>query len=171
MILVPILVVPQFLLSSTAFIFEALLFKSKYKKSDFNSCIMPLVEVFKDLENNGIEVKVEGKKITVYFVLALVLGDNLAVNGVLGFSESFSANFFCRIFKMPIADTKFASNAQESLLRNELNYTADLENLPFEECGIKFDTILNTLPNFHTTKNITVDIMHDLFEGVCHYNL
>lgn len=31
--------------------------------------------------------------------------------------------------------------------------------------------MLNTIFVFHVTRNYSVDLMHDLFEGVCHYDL
>ncbi|KAJ8909352.1 hypothetical protein NQ315_014972 [Exocentrus adspersus] len=45
------------------------------------------------LETTGIKVNQNGKEITIYFCLALLLGDNLGLNTILGFAESFRANF------------------------------------------------------------------------------
>jgi len=41
----------------------------------------------------------------------------------------------------------------------------------FSETGIYKESILNNIHSFHVTQNYVVDIMHDIFEGVCHYNL
>lgn len=44
------------------------------------------------LENVGLNIF--GQK--MLFVAPLILGDNLGINSVIGFQESFSANHFCR---------------------------------------------------------------------------
>lgn len=50
------------------------------------------------LDTNGIQIITKnGKKI--FLSLALVVGDNLALNNGLGFSRSISAKHFCRIDK------------------------------------------------------------------------
>ncbi len=125
------------------------------------------MEIFKDLEENGIEIELENGTKRVFFALALIVGDNLALNTLLGFAASFSAKFFCRMCKMPIEQTRLALNP--TLLRSKKNFDSDLKIKSFEKTGIKFDSVLNTLNHFHSTLNISVDIMHDLFEGVCNY--
>lgn len=52
------------------------------------------------LEVDGLLIKTsEGIK-KVYFVLGLVVGDNLDLNCILEFDKSFSANYFCRFCKI-----------------------------------------------------------------------
>lgn len=41
----------------------------------------------------------------------------------------------------------------------------------FSATGIKENSILNTIDSFHVTSNFAVDVMHDIFEGVCHYDM
>lgn len=41
----------------------------------------------------------KGEKIRIYFALGLLLGDNLGLNGILGFVESFNAYYSCRLCK------------------------------------------------------------------------
>lgn len=41
----------------------------------------------------------------------------------------------------------------------------------FSESGIFNQSIMNSLNSFHVTKNFCADSMHDLFEGVCHYDM
>lgn len=33
------------------------------------------------------------------------------------------------------------------------------------------NSLLNDIPSFHVVSNFYVDVMHDVFEGVCHYNI
>lgn len=78
-------------------IYLAALFEGKsYKQFGNEKCLFSLVREIQDLESNGIIIKTsEGEK-TVHFILGLILGDNLEINTVLGFTSSFSANYFCR---------------------------------------------------------------------------
>lgn len=32
-------------------------------------------------------------------------------------------------------------------------------------------SILNNIAYLHVVKNYSIDIMHDIFEGICHYNM
>jgi len=58
-----------------------------------------------------------------------------------------------------------------SLLRNSLNYADDIAINDFKQTGIYKDSVLNNINSFHVTTNYSIDIMHDIFEGICHYNL
>lgn len=53
-------------------------------------------------------------------------------------------------------------------LRNEVNYNEDLLSL---SNGVKASCIFNDSSYFHVTRNISQDIMHDLLEGVCCYDM
>jgi len=50
--------------------------------------------------------------------------------------------------------------------RNVTNYNADLIIASSTDTGIKSECIFNELKSFHVVKNIHLDIMHDLDEGV-----
>lgn len=80
-------VLPQHLLSSTEFVFEALLFPSKIKslENGLRDCLTDLVDVFKKLEEKGIMLNLRDEQINVIFVMCLKLGDNLDLNEMLGF--------------------------------------------------------------------------------------
>jgi hypothetical protein len=39
------------------------------------------------------------------------------------------------------------------------------------ETGVKHDAIWNEIAGFHVTKHWAFDIMHDLLEGVCNYDM
>jgi hypothetical protein len=128
-----------------------------------------LADIFKDLEENGIDIQLQTGTVTIYFVLSLVVGDNLALNTLLGFSESFSANYYCRICKMTKSDCQHELTIHQSLIRNKTNFKSDLISQSFETTGIKFNSVFNKLKHFHVTDNISVDVMHDFFEGICNY--
>lgn len=48
------------------------------------------------------------------------------------------------------------------------NYALDVID---QKHGILEECIFHSITNFHITQNISVDVMHDLFEGICRYDL
>jgi hypothetical protein len=93
-------VIPQHLLSSPKYVFDALLFPSDLKLEYLESALQPLISEFQELETDGIVLNINGEKIRIFIVAALLLGDNLAQNEILGFSKSFNSTFFCRFCKI-----------------------------------------------------------------------
>lgn len=154
---------PQFLTSLLENIFPVMLIKTNYIKNFSNDkSLQQLVHVFMQLEDEGIVIN--NRKI--YFVLGAVVGDNLATNSLLGFAQSFTAHYFCRICKQIIGDIEKSFEEDVKLLRNFANYNEDLKLNIFKKTGIHEDCIFNCLKSFHVTLNVAVDIMHDLFEEV-----
>lgn len=66
--------------------------------------------------------------------------------------------------------TKTQSQVKEDLhlLRTVTNYAEHCNNY---STGVKAECIFNEIPNFHIIENATVDIMHDIFEGICRYEI
>lgn len=153
-------------------IYAAALFKGKdYKEFGNEKCLMSLVREMKKLEQEGVSIATsEGIK-TVHFVLGLILGDNLGLNAALGFVASFSANYFCRFCKTIKTATHTACIVNPINLRNTVNYAEDVLAGEFSSTGIKENCIFNSIDSFHVTSNFAVDVMHDIYEGVCHYNM
>lgn len=56
-------------------------------------------------------------------------------------------------------------------LRNKINYAEDITTNNSSSTGIKGECAFNVLNNFHAVENYSVDIMHDLLEGVCVYEI
>ncbi len=54
-----------------------------------------------ELENKGFQLNVDGQQYTVFIVMVQVIGDNLGLNSMLGYVESFTANYPCRLCKLP----------------------------------------------------------------------
>lgn len=153
-------------------IFLASLIKSKdFKEFGNDVCLKNLIDEINYLEKEGIQIKTKSGPFQIYFGLGLVLGDNLGVNTILEFSKSFSANYFCRFCKAHKSITQSMTTEDSTLMRTNENYDNDVLQSDFRQTGIYQKSILNNITNFHVTKNYSVDIMHDLFEGVCHYNI
>lgn len=106
-----------------------------------------------------------------YFMLGLIIGDNLGLHEKLGFATSFRANYNCIFCKTHRNVMEKMTEEDPLTLRNMEEYEKDVLNIDTSSSGIKKESIFNKLPSFHVTTNHSVDIMHDIFEGICHYDL
>lgn len=89
-------IIPKHLLSQLQFIFPAAFISTSNLKEYGNErSFHPLVEELKQLEL-GIEIVLGSSVRKVHFILGLIVGDNLAVNSVLGYVQSFTAKRYCR---------------------------------------------------------------------------
>ncbi|KAI8116052.1 hypothetical protein CVS40_11813 [Lucilia cuprina] len=70
---------------------------------------------------------------------------------ILGFSESFSSNFYCRICKQHRNITQTETNLNTDMLRNPENYDRDLPINDVRLTGVKENSVWNNLKNFHAT--------------------
>lgn len=104
-------------------------------------------------------------------MLGLDLGDTLGLNSVLEFSKSFSSNYYCRFCKIHISIANSLCEENVLCMRNIVNYTKDVAKINFSETRIYKSSILNTISSFHVTENYCIDVMHDVFEGICHYDM
>jgi len=133
------------------------------------STFYKIIQQLKNLETEGITITTSsGKDVQVYFTLLLILGDNAGLNSILGFEESFQSNYFCRFCRSHKNDTKCQIEENEENLRNIENYVNDSSSLSH---GIKEECIWHELPNFHITKNVYCDLMHDVLEEILRYDM
>ncbi|OXU22871.1 hypothetical protein TSAR_010190, partial [Trichomalopsis sarcophagae] len=128
-----------------------------------------LIEELNELRINGIELTIDNKKIRVYFITGLILGDNLGANAMCGFVESFSKAHCCRICCAGPDDIHFLAFEDDKMLRTVEKYENDIKHLDYRNSGIKELCVFNELIDYHVIENSTVDCMHDVFEGVCNY--
>jgi hypothetical protein len=133
------------------------------------TCLGKYIDEMNELETKGFRCIIDGREHNVFVTVVQVIGDNLALNSLLGYTESFVAAFPCRVCKMARKDFSSTFVEDESVIRTELTYEHDLGIGDVSQTGIIKESIYNKLPSFHVTKNITFDIMHDLLEGVCRY--
>lgn len=169
-IMIPCL--PESLQSKLSQIFVAMQFLSKDRKiSNGNTRIFaPLIDMLNVLQEKGININHEKYK-NVKLITSLVLGDNLGLNQILGYTEGFTANFFCRICRMHNKDTRQELYQDSSILRNRDNYKSDLDINNARLTGIKTESVFNKLKYFHVVDNSIGDLMHDWAEGICHYDM
>lgn len=130
-----------------------------------------LVNVLISLEEEGLTISTSEGDVFVRFILCLILGYNLGINCICDFIKSFSSNFFCRFCKMPKNVTHYSSVQVNDFMRSIENYNVDVTHNSSDLTGITQESILNNIKSFHVVENYSVDMMHDLFEGICHYDL
>lgn len=154
-------------------IFLAAVIKSKDLKNIGNEdCLHYLIEELIYLEETGVDISVgKGEMHRVHFIMGLFLGDNLGVNSLLDFSKSFSSTSFCRFCKVDRENcSKLGVEVQEHI-RTVENYSYDVSVNDLKKTGIAKESPFNKIPSFHVVENFCVDAMHDLCEGIFHYDL
>ncbi|XDV29615.1 hypothetical protein PO909_032707 [Leuciscus waleckii] len=114
----------------------------------------------------------------IFGTIAQFTGDNLGLNGILGYVESFSAKHYCRLCLTDkvLAQEVFSEDDPRVILRsrnlNEKHYKYLADNPNENSCyGIKRNSVLNTLTYFNVSENFVLDIMHDILEGVAQYEV
>lgn len=65
-------------------------------------------------------------------------------------------------------DAQNLVNEETKSIRTRNDYFHCVINSTF---GIKEDCIFNKIHDFHISKNMSIDPMHDLPEGICRYNI
>ncbi|KAI8122772.1 hypothetical protein CVS40_6556 [Lucilia cuprina] len=133
------------------------------------NALFNLLEEKKFLEENGIDI-ITSKGLK-HFALGLIIGDNLAMNNILGFGSSFNQAYYCRFCKYDKRSCSTLTTIENDYIRNINNYTSDVKENDILKGGIRENCIFNSLKTFHVTENYSVDAMHEFFEGVCRYNM
>lgn len=151
--------------------FLVALFYASDKHFGLSEVFGVVLHALKELEDHGIEITINNEVIRVYFALCLIIADNLGINSILGLVECFRANYFCRICKMHREATECNVCERTALIRTEKDYESDLLRNDTVSTGIKQKCIWNELKSFSITDNISLDIMHDILEGVADYDM
>lgn len=141
----------------------------KTKETDFNDIWRMVVRDIGYLEQFGISI--ENK--TIRGTIASACFDNLGANMSLGLSEGFNSNYFCRICTLSKVECQTRCKEDISAYRTMEEYAKHLSiiedstkvNLT-ESYGVKRYCVLNDLLYFKIFINMTLDIMHDLNEGI-----
>lgn len=145
--------------------------KTAQKKYGLDKILHPIIEELQRIEEEGIILEIADKKIQVFFSLCLLLGDNKALNEMMGITQCFIKNGFCRICSCTVEESKYLCKEDSSKLRTVENYSEELAKDDFKTTGIREECVFNKLPSFNIICCPSVDIMHDLFEGVCHFQM
>jgi len=165
---------PPEYLSSLDNIFPGYLFHSSDRgaqKFDNETMFSALISTLIDLQENGVTIIINYVQIKIYFVLSLILGDNLGLNSMLGFVESFAANHYCRICRSHKRDLQNMIKESVESNRNQNNYELDILKASVSETGINERCVFNKIPSYHVIVNSVCDFMHDVTEGVARYDM
>ncbi|XP_032433321.1 uncharacterized protein LOC116729094 isoform X1 [Xiphophorus hellerii] len=146
------------------------------KTYGFSKILDPIVEDVKILERDGITVPLYDEP--VRGTIVQVTGDNLGLHCLFGFVESFSARYCCRFCLVEKEDfqTEFTEDSPKIVMRTQALHAEHCQKmeanprLPYV-MGVKKSCILNSLQYFSTCENFSVDIMHDILEGVAQYEM
>ena len=157
---------------------------SQYSKLDnilIYTCVPPNLNNHTNLDkilNNLVEeinfLYVEGLTLhgqNVKFKMLGLVGDNLGQHQILGFTESFGANYWCIRCKSHRDSMKEMISVDKSSLRTPTNYSQDLTLDNLSQTGIGRECVLNKVVGYHVTCDIIFDLMHDMHEGVCDYGM
>lgn len=136
-----------------------------------NSVLKVLIEDLRQIEN-GFVVNDEHFEVHVFCISS----DNLGAHFIGGFKQNFStSDFFCRYCL--ISRGTFNSQVYPVLSdspRTEFSYDSAVLKLQNENSfeGILYSSLFNQLKYFHVCRpGLPPCIGHDLFEGVCDYDL
>lgn len=121
----------------------ALIKSADLKEFGNDPCLSQLIDEINYLEKEGINIVTETGEFHVYFILGIILGDNLGLNSILEFGKSFSLNYYCRFCKSHKSIANTLSEESPSCMRNIINYNEDVAKMNFSETGINKDSTLN----------------------------
>ena len=151
-------------------IFAMFVHTESKKKSTNKEVFQPVITEINELQNTGIIIKTAGGLLKrVKFKLILTVGDNMGLNGIHGFVESFKSTYFCRICKASAEMCSKIVSEDECPLSTHLNYELDVMQNDSKLTGIKEPSAFHGISDFHITENSCLDVMHDVLEGVCVY--
>lgn len=138
--------------------------------TDINSIWAMIVSEIKYLEDVGIDI---GNGIRIKGTIINLTADNLGANAAFCLTKGFRSHNYCRICLLTKNQCEQAIVDDPSKYRDVSHYQQILKLIdecsikqPAETYGIKQYCVLNDLKYFHIFKNFSVDIMHDLCEGV-----
>ncbi|XP_051164464.1 uncharacterized protein LOC127283553 [Leptopilina boulardi] len=149
-----------------SFLFSSLINSENIPMCGNKNCFQMIIDELNHLNEKGILITVNNVVICVKFQLLLILSDNSELNGILGFNESNKKDYFCRI--CTVTSKESIEMEDEKKLRNKNDYEKDVQQ-GVRKNGIKEECVFNQVKGFHVMENITVDHMHDFFDGVCAY--
>lgn len=163
---------PSDLLSNLRSLFLLAVYKSNdAKQYGIDAVLRPIVNEIQHLEQEGIVLNTDDYRGVVKFTVVQMLGDNLGLNAMLGYNESFSGNHVCRWCKVHRETQRVQTILEPELTRTVITHQTDLNLANPSITGLKRDSVLNQLSFYHVTHNIAPDIMHDILEGVGPYEI
>ncbi|PIK38618.1 hypothetical protein BSL78_24528, partial [Apostichopus japonicus] len=144
----------------------------KTKKYGFDPILKHIVKYINYLCEHGILLPSGHYKKAI---ITQFSADNLGANSLFGFVESFSARHYCRLCLTSREDAQLLYSEKNMQMRDKdshnlhVQQAEQLETVHVE--GVKRGSILNTCASFHILRNFSLDVMHDLLEGVVQFEM
>ena len=140
----------------------------------FEPVLSAFVAEMKELSTGGMtgDFPILGST-TVYVSLCQVTCDNLALNKMFGFIESFSGSYFCTLCYATSEQIQVWYREEQFQRRTVDLYNKDIDGLQSarqqgkNHCrGVKNSCKLNDIDGFHVVDNWSLDVMHIVLEGI-----
>ena len=149
------------------------------KEHGWQVLLKNIVTEAKVLREEGITITKAGKSLTIYGTVSCVVGDNLALHSLGGFSQSFNSGKCCRFCLADVTEQQTAFDESKVTLRNPETYRRHISDLRAAEfptdkkqaCGIYAESALCSLHEDFPIERLVPDVAHDLLEGVVPYVL
>ena len=146
------------------------------KTHGFSKILDPVVQDVKILERDGVRVPLYDE--LVYGTVVQVTGDNLGLHCVFGFVESFGARCCCCFCLAEKEDfqTEFTEDSPKIMMPTQALHAEHCQQMETDPrlphvMGVKQACIVNSLQYFNTCEHFSVDILHDILEGVAQYEM
>ena len=148
-------------------------------KYGIDSFLEPFVDDLKTLFLDGVVLQNGSDSRTYFGALLAFLADTAAAHKVGGFKESVSfANRICRSCMATKSSSQSCFSEDQFTLRTPEDHEDQCLALCNDshpgasvEFGVNRASILQNVPGFSVASGMPHDVMHDLFEGVVHYEL
>ena len=116
-------------------------------KYGINTILDPIIVDLESLYATGLDINAHGEfQGRVRPKLFQAVGDNLALNTVLGFVSCFTANYFCRYCKTHRLETQLQLAENQESLRTEDDIDDDAERQDVPQTGVNRSSSLNKAP-------------------------
>lgn len=167
--------VPEFYRSKMENMFLVALVKvTDLKETDdtIDTVYTNIVDEIRWLEEKGIDGVSFHSNDNLKATLINITADNLGANDVFGFVKCFRAQYFCRICVSNQEECKKSVKEDPSKIRDMSNYAqlinkADRRNGRYiDSKGVVKYCVFNDLNYFNIFQNFSVDVMHDMYEGI-----
>ena len=137
------------------------------KKFGNKNTFSPLIEVSKQLLKASFYITISGKEVSLSYLL--LTSDNKGLHKLQRFVEIFFANFSCRICKMTKKLLQTSRELRQTIVRTIDDYNADLLINNVSLTGVNDECVFNEIFTLDYILNALVDIMHDIYKGICKY--
>lgn len=151
-------------------------YSTDVKRYGFEPILRPFVKEMNSFESDdGVQLLIGDRMRTIHGSLVSLCADTLAAHDILGFLSP-SANKLCRLCYATREGIQHHFNEDDFQQRTMDSHDSDVEIASQTRngdntTGVKRACPLDSLRNFHSSTNFNFDIMHDMLEGVCPYEV